>query len=520
MGKFRARTKTGKNRQRWKKGQSSSSNPNKTKHRDAAKARLLRVGFGVLEAPKSFDNGPARLTAESLLKHDALMGNGLSAQPQDDNSDAITLGQTNKTFDTFASSVWSNCSNVSFGKLLPRFNPGNPKHKEMLAILSAVTEVIKENRPEKSDDEPTGVEYFGALLTSLDSSDQLETLSASITLLSILIKTIDKELLIAKFSISAKLLLELLSRHVNSEDASIVRGLLGCLSVLLRAQDKETWSFQSTIRVMESILPFVVDHRPKVRKAAHHAICVILASKDEGLDFHPIAGNVADFSIKLVEENVSKNDKAVLHVFILLKEILHNFPKQHVKKTCETIVGVMTMADRMSLSCGFQALHGLFAGRPSSKSLPADLNARLITAIFNFQPALDDAQPSVAWLTVMQEAHINLAEQDIQLCVANLPKFFSIASRYWVPGGKVAVAATLAMKAILNEAVKTNLQSISADSAQVKEIFHSIENGLKYEFHESWAQVSYQSISIVIRDFQLFAFTGAQLADDLFRCLW
>ena len=71
--------------------------------------------------------------------------------------------------------------------------------------------------------------------------------------------------------------LNLYSRHVNSEDASLVRGLLGCLSVILRAQTKETWGYQSTIRVMESILPFVIDSRPKVRKAAQHAICGILA---------------------------------------------------------------------------------------------------------------------------------------------------------------------------------------------------------------------------------------------------
>ena len=146
MGNFRAKTKTGKNRLRWKKGQSSSSNPSKTKHRDAAKAKLIRVGFGVPDVPKSFENGPARLTAESLLKHDALMGTVSNANGQEEDADAITLGQTNKTFDTFASSVWSNCSNVSFGKLLPRFSPSNPKHKEMLAILSAVSEVIKENR--------------------------------------------------------------------------------------------------------------------------------------------------------------------------------------------------------------------------------------------------------------------------------------------------------------------------------------------------------------------------------------
>ena len=47
MGKFRARTKTGKNRQRWKKGQSSSSNPSKSRHRDAAKAKLLRFHMTV-----------------------------------------------------------------------------------------------------------------------------------------------------------------------------------------------------------------------------------------------------------------------------------------------------------------------------------------------------------------------------------------------------------------------------------------------------------------------------------------
>ena len=211
MGKFRTKTKTGKNRQRWKKGQSSSSNPSKTKHRDAAKAKLLRVGFGVPEVPKSFENGPARLTAESLLKHDALMGT-VSTTNQEE-GDALTLGQTNKTFDTFASTVWSNCSNVSFGRLLPRFNPSNPKHKEMLAILSAVSEVIKENRiDETNTDEPSGVEYFLALLTSLDSSDSVESLSAVISLLAIVIKTIEKEILQAKFSDSSKLLLETLSR--------------------------------------------------------------------------------------------------------------------------------------------------------------------------------------------------------------------------------------------------------------------------------------------------------------------
>ena len=286
MGKFRARTKTGKNRQRWKKGQSSSSNPSKTRHRDAAKAKLLRVpGFGPgnPEVPnfqdKVFENQPNRLTAESLLKHDALMGQ-VDNDHQSKEHEELSLGQTNKTFDTFASSVWSQCSSSSFGHMLPRFNPSNPKHKEMLAILSAIAEVIKEDSKADKLNEPTSVDYFSALLTSLDSADSQESLSASVALLSIVIKTIEPDLLKAKFSISSKLLLGLLSRHGQSEDASIVRGLLGCLSVLLRAQGSgaEIWNQSSTVRVMDSLLAFVIDKRPKVRKAAQHAICAILAS--------------------------------------------------------------------------------------------------------------------------------------------------------------------------------------------------------------------------------------------------
>ena len=72
-----------------------------------------------------------------------------------------------------------------------------------------------------------------------------------------------------------------------------------------------------------------------------------------------------------------------------------------------------------------------------------------------------------------------------------MPKLFSKNTRYWVHGGNVASAATTAMKAILNEAVGPHLEDVdkNADSPHVKDLFQSIENGLKFEFHQSWAQV-------------------------------
>ena len=47
------------------------------------------------------------------------------------------------------------------------------------------------------------------------------------------------------------------------------------------------------------------------------------------------------------------------------------------------------------------------------------------------------------------------------------------------------------MKAVLNEALGPHIGDIDKDasSVHVRDLFQSIENGLKFEFHESWAQV-------------------------------
>lgn len=454
---------------------------------------MLKVGFGQQNVQDRVGTGPARLTAESLLRHDAFLGNATSeviTQPDDD--DGLTLGQTHKTFDTFVS-VWSQCSNVSFGKLLPRFNPANAKHKEMLAILSAIGEVIKA----EGGQEDSSTEYFGAMLTSLDSSDTEEGLSATLTLLSMVIKTVPEEVLRAKFSVSSKLLLELLSRHGQSGDASVVRALLGCLSILLRVQDRLTWASQSTLHIWDSLMSFVTDPRPKVRKAAHHSVCSVLSTAntaDTEAAFHPAAAHTAKFLVDLIEANAGGSDlKAVLHTLLLLKEVLGKFPRGQVKTACETILRVMTLGNAYTVSCGFQALHGLFACRPAAKCLPGDLNAQLITALYDYQPSIDDAQAFVAWLTVQQEAHINLGLQSPTMCLAHLPKMFATATRCWASDRPaVVIAATTALKAVFNEAVKPNIEQFDGNkecAAQIKAIFATIEDGLKYQYREAWAQV-------------------------------
>lgn len=135
------------------------------------------------------------LTVDSLRRHDNLIGVSNTSQATGDNksvsdnsvveNDAYSSFQgTTKTFDTFASD-WTCCSNISFNKyetnvhyfitllvhlinefslhytnrLINRFDLSSAHHKEMLAVLAAVTEVIKANGGTENT-----TEYFAALV--------------------------------------------------------------------------------------------------------------------------------------------------------------------------------------------------------------------------------------------------------------------------------------------------------------------------------------------------------------------
>ena len=306
------------------------------------------------------------------------------------------------------------------------------------------------------------------------------------------------------------------------------RSLLSCLSILLRAQSADAWTQASGIgatqRVFDSILSFCLDPKPRIRKAAHQTIISVLKGsemmkvsidEDAGVPndnvlesnshqdtippYHPAAINASKYCQSQIEKYAvggSSSDgasRAVLHVLSLLKEIISIFPKSHVKSSCETVLKVMTSGDVFTVSSGMQVLYGLFNSRPSISSLPSDLNAKIINSLYNYQPSINDAQPTVAWLTVQQEALINLSHNDINLCMKHLPKFVSSAARCWTSDkSTVVTAATTAIKAVCMECIKPHVEDLVEETdmfSELKKIFSSLEEGLKYQYHSAWAQV-------------------------------
>lgn len=68
----------------------------------------------------------------------------------------------------------------------------------------------------------------------------------------------------------------------------------------------------------------------------------------------------------------------------------------------------MTLNYPVVTSWGLQVLHALFSSQTAV--VPAKLNAQLISALYEYQPAISDVQPTLAWVAVMQQAHVHLAE--------------------------------------------------------------------------------------------------------------
>jgi hypothetical protein len=73
--------------------------------------------------------------------------------------------------------------------------------------------------------------------------------------------------LTCRFSQVCEVLLSTLSRHAESQNVALLRGLLGCLSVLLRLQPPALWTQLPEVgRTFQSLLAYTAHTKPKLRK--------------------------------------------------------------------------------------------------------------------------------------------------------------------------------------------------------------------------------------------------------------
>ncbi|KAM7408776.1 hypothetical protein PAMA_002481 [Pampus argenteus] len=482
------RSGSGSKLKRWKKGHSSDSNPQTSRFRQAAKSRFFSrpseksdLTLDALKLHNELQAGPLELSAGG--RKDACM----EEEPDQALSD--------RTSGTFLSGL-SDCSNLTFRKVQRFWESNSAAHKEICAVLAAVTEVIRSQGGKETE-----TEYFAALMTTLEVVDSAESQAAVAYLLNLVMKRVPAPVLMSKFSDTTKALMDVMSKQATSETASSLRWILSCLATLLRKQDASVWTYPSTLQAYHGLLSFTVHNKPKVRKAAQQGVCSIVRGSDflftdKAPTHHPAAVTTAKFCIKEMEQaGGSKEDTTTLHVLGLLKELMGTFPLGAVKSCCETLLRVMTLSHVLVTASAMQAFHRLFTGKPNASTLSPELNAQIITALYDYLPSENDLQPLLAWLAVMEKAHVHLANLQSTLSLGHLPRLFSAAmSCLLSPHAQVVSAATNTLKTLLTECVAPRMEEMgiitatasAGNPSSVCKMFRIVEEGLSYRFHASW----------------------------------
>ncbi|XP_047280859.1 RRP12-like protein isoform X1 [Homo sapiens] len=446
---------------RWKKGHSSDSNPAICRHRQAARSRFF-----------SRPSGRSDLTVDAVKLHNELQSGSLrlgkSEAPETPMEEEAELVLTEKSSGTFLSGL-SDCTNVTFSKVQRFWESNSAAHKEM---------------------------------TTMEAVESPESLAAVAYLLNLVLKRVPSPVLIKKFSDTSKAFMDIMSAQASSGSTSVLRWVLSCLATLLRKQDLEAWGYPVTLQVYHGLLSFTVHPKPKIRKAAQHGVCSVLKGSEFMFEkapaHHPAAISTAKFCIQEIEKSGgSKEATTTLHMLTLLKDLLPCFPEGLVKSCSETLLRVMTLSHVLVTACAMQAFHSLFHARPGLSTLSAELNAQIITALYDYVPSENDLQPLLAWLKVMEKAHINLVRLQWDLGLGHLPRFFGTAVTCLLsPHSQVLTAATQSLKEILKECVAPHMADIgsvtssaSGPAQSVAKMFRAVEEGLTYKFHAAWSSV-------------------------------
>ena len=138
------------------------------------------------------------MTMSQILDHEEM---------DQDSTTSKSLGQL--SVKSFASD-FTDCTNLSFGKLMMNFRADSAHEKQMVAVLAAVTEIIRSEGGQESE-----TEYFAALMTSLEGLEtEDENVSAQqaaiLSLIVMSLKGVPKVVLSSRFDQSTTLLRKIL----------------------------------------------------------------------------------------------------------------------------------------------------------------------------------------------------------------------------------------------------------------------------------------------------------------------
>lgn len=487
MRKIRSKLKRKSSNQKWKRGHSSTSNPTKTLHRDRARAKTL-----------SNTGNNSGLTSAAVSKL-----NKLSGVEKSKKLNVPTTSETMNTEDTesmysaapttvrsFMSSFSTN-TNASFNKLLD-CETLNERRKEMVAVLAASTETIKEQQGSE-----TSAEYFMAFINSLALIEEVDRADPVIGLTNLVIKSVPRALLQEKFTFTHNVFIKLLEKFEEHGKQSGLIDTIFCSAVLLSAQDVGKWNGHGMLTLLQAVLSFTTHSKPKVRKAAVTSVTSLLREcalrLNDTLELkgvqNVVSKTVTSYCLDFFSATqLEANAVTVLHILGLIE---HCFPYLHAsdtKVTCEGLLSLSTSSNPLIRMHCYQALYTLLEAEECS--LTDVVAGRLMSAIYDLQPDTSDVRQTIAWITVLKKGYIFMVKKNLKLCSEMLPRFMQLlVLELWTKEqAELITTVTASIKEVLQDVVSHLLENDS-DKKYAVMILDYLTATLKNPFTVCYKQV-------------------------------
>ncbi|KAL8701604.1 MAG: hypothetical protein Q9224_000424, partial [Gallowayella concinna] len=412
------------------------------------------------------------------------------------------------------SSRLTSASGMSLDEKLDKIrSPKLENQRETAIILSAVEDTLRE---QKHSQTPTA--YFAALLALLA---QAVTPSNGIVnkslvypvlyLLNIVIAHVPPAILRSKFfQILTTIAPALRSQDV---DAPLLRSSIGCLQLLLVAQDTPAWALPQTQisprQVIAGLLKLAIDQRPKVRKRAQDAITHVLQHPPPtpSLD-HPVADMCAETALKSLSDalavanaNKRKNkdpaqqhhQPGLMHALQLVRTIASasgSWPSKKIEPLCEILMGVSRSNNEYLTMGAFEVFEVMFKGMAdqfSSSKLP-----RLMEAISELKPSQNDSQLLPPWIAVISRGYDVSAQIDPEGTFHKLPELFRTVSEFLSSAAHdIRVSASECLISFLVNCVPESVIAEPSifDETTLEKLAHLATDLLSVKYQAAWMEV-------------------------------
>jgi ribosomal RNA-processing protein 12 len=409
--------------------------------------------------------------------------------------------------------------------------------EHLLHVLDGIKEVILDMRPASSapdPPEPSSTEYFAALTTALDASEQSHSVEL-LCLLRIVSSQTNHQTIRAHFArVSSSLLRIAQQVEAEGEEGSdgttkasqVQEGVLRCYGALLAAHSgsAQSWSSPALLRAFSVLLSAAGGNQPRLRRASQAALIEVLAgsgggrtsAKSKGKGPHDL---VVDFlvqalSASAVGKSDSPNAMSMLH---FASSVAPSLGARSLGKLSDAVLKLTSLENPTVTAASMRCLSSIVQSQPqvlqlqvaSSQSLgnlavsPVQAQpesvVKLMTAALGLAPQASDAAGACAFAQFLANCLVRLSQLSPSLARGMLLPAISVLVSYCEGAiAKVHSTACQAMntsfQVVVDQTMVSDMVSTSAgrslgqpgSSSALANVLQELQNLLRHKYQRAW----------------------------------